>query len=131
MTRITKTALLLAGVLSLAGCSEKPAPQALVGEWICKSLDGTHSFLDDIKYDSNGKFSATVISHQMILTGFYYVDGNKISYSGLQTIDPRKSLNLPIRYQESLDRNTIKFGFVDPVSPEPKFASCRRNDGKS
>ena len=130
MTRITKTALLLAGVLSLAGCSGKPAPQALVGEWICKSLDGTHSFLDDIKYDSNGKFSATVISHQMILTGSYFVDGNKISYSGLQSLDPEKSRNLPISYQESPDHNTIKFGFVDPVSSEPKFAACRRNDGQ-
>lgn len=130
MTRITKTALLLAGVISLAGCSGKPAPQALVGEWICKSLDGTHSFLDDIKYESNGKFSASVISHQMILTGSYFVDGNKISYSGLQTIDQEKSRNLPIGYQETPDHNTIKFGFVDPVSPEPKFALCRRNDGQ-
>lgn len=130
MTRIMKTALLLAGLISLAGCSGKPVPQALVGEWICNYPDGTHSFLDEISYDSKGEFSASIFGHQMILTGSYYVEGNTISYAGILINDREKSRNLPISYQESLDRNTIKFGFVDPVSPEPKFAACRRNDGK-
>ncbi len=124
MPRLISGLWLLVPIL-LTGCTEKPVPHALVGEWVC-DLSTTLTFsLDEINYASSGEFVVQQYDGQKEFKGKFYVDGDKISYGFFVPAAVIKSL--PTTFSEVSDRN-MRFEFHNSKDLDPKTGICRRKN---